>query len=51
MGKKLGNPGKVGKVSTGKKSPPPPVVGVRKIDTPTIGSALGILNKHFNGVK
>ena len=51
MGKKLGNTGKVGKVATGKKSPPKGTVTVPGLAKVTMGSAMGLLNKHFKGVK
>ena len=46
-GKKLASPGPVGKVATGKKSVPPKVTKNQGLDRVTMGSAMGILGKHF----
>lgn len=45
---KMGNPGKVGQIA-GKsgKTTPVKAAGIRKMDTPSVGSAMGILGKHF----
>lgn len=45
---KIGAPGKVGQIA-GKsgKVTPQKAMGVKKIDHPTVGSAMGLLGKHF----
>ena len=45
--KKLGNPGPVGKVAVGKKSVPGKVTKNQGLDKVPMGSAMGILGKHF----
>ena len=49
MGKKFGPISPVGKVNTGRKSAPGKVTKNKGLDKLTVGSAMGILNKHFMG--
>lgn len=45
---KMGNPGKVGQIATKKgASAPQKAIGVTKLDHKTVGSAMGLLGKHF----
>jgi hypothetical protein len=45
---KMGNPGKVGQVATKKgSSSPDKSIGVTKLDHKTVGSAIGLLGKHY----
>ena len=46
--KRMGSPGKVGQV-VGKKGKTslPQTTNLQKLDRVTVGSAIGILNKHF----
>ena len=45
---KMGNPGKVGQVATKKGSQSPDkVIGVTKLDHKSVGSAMGLLGKHY----
>ena len=45
---KIGNPGKVGQVATksGSKAPVK-ALGVTKLDHKSVGSAMGLLGKHY----
>lgn len=45
---KMGSPGKVGQIATKKgASQPAKVIGVSKLDHKSVGSAMGLLGKHF----
>lgn len=47
--KKLGNPGNVGQLAgkSGKGLPSGKASSLQKLDNKTLGSALGLLSKHF----